>query len=135
MGKRQQWYRWKIYKWRKNWKWYKVSGFEKTDFRDIEAFDASNAIIMGVAEPAYILKTTDGGESWKVVYENKAKGMFLDAMEFWNEQSGIVVGDPVNGRFFITRTFDGGATWQDIPFEKDPLLTVVKLVLPQVEPT
>lgn len=105
----------------KNWKWYKVAGFEKTDFRDIEAFDASNAIIMGVAEPAYILKTTDGGESWKVVYENKAKGMFLDAIEFWNEQSGIVVGDPVNGRFFITRTFDGGATWQDIPFEKRPI--------------
>lgn len=105
----------------KTWKWLVVKGFEKTDFRDIEAFDASTAIIMGIAEPAYILKTTDGGDSWKVVYENKTKGMFLDAMEFWNEQAGIVIGDPVNGRFFITRTFDGGSTWQDIPFEKRPL--------------
>jgi photosystem II stability/assembly factor-like uncharacterized protein len=98
-----------------------VSGFQKTDFRDIEAFDASTAIIMGIAEPSYILKTTDGGNSWKVVYENKSKGMFLDAMEFWNEQSGIVVGDPVDGRFFIARTFDGGSTWQDIPVDKRPL--------------
>src|ERR1043165_681600 len=99
----------------KSWKWITVRGFEKTDFRDIEAFDASTAVIMGIAEPAYILKTTDGGNSWKVVYENKSKGMFLDAMEFWNEQSGIVVGDPVDGRFFIARTFDNGNTWQDIP--------------------
>jgi hypothetical protein len=105
----------------KNWKWMTVTGFEKTDFRDIEAFDASTAIIMGIAEPAYILKTNDGGETWKVVYENKTKGMFLDAMEFWNPQSGIVIGDPVNGRFFISRTFDGGNSWHDIPFDKRPL--------------
>lgn len=105
----------------KNWKWITVKGFEKTDFRDIEAFDASTAIIMGIAEPAYILKTTDGGETWKVVYENKTKGMFLDAMEFWNEQAGIVIGDPIEGRFFISRTFDGGSTWQDIPFDKRPI--------------
>ena len=104
----------------KNWKWITVKGFDTVDFRDIEAFDANTAVIMGIGEPAYILKTTDGGESWKIVYENKTKGMFLDAMEFWNEQAGIVVGDPVNGRFFITRTFDGGSSWQDIPFDKRP---------------
>lgn len=107
----------------KNWKWFTVKGFEKTEFRDIEAFDATTAIIMnsGDKDPAYILRTVDGGESWKLVYENKTKGMFLDAMEFWNEDAGIVVGDPVNGRFFITRTFDGGKTWQDVPFEKRPV--------------
>ena len=105
----------------KTWKWLTVKGFEKTDFRDIEAFDASTAIIMGIAEPAYILKTTDGGETWKVVYENKTKGMFLDAMHFWNEQAGIIIGDPIDGRFFVTRSFDGGSSWQDIPFDKRPL--------------
>jgi photosystem II stability/assembly factor-like uncharacterized protein len=105
----------------KNWKWMTVKGFEKNDFRDIEAFDAATAIIMSIAEPAYILLTNDGGETWKVVYENKTKGMFLDAMEFWNEKSGIVIGDPIDGKFFITRTFDGGYTWQDIPFDKRPV--------------
>ncbi len=98
-----------------------VSGFEKADFRDIEAMDASTAIIMAVDSPAWILKTTNGGETWKVVYENKEKGMFLDAMAFWNEQSGIVIGDPINGRFFIARTFNGGNSWQEIPFEKRPV--------------
>jgi photosystem II stability/assembly factor-like uncharacterized protein len=60
----------------KNWKWMTVKGFEKNDFRDIEAFDANTAIIMAIADPSYILKTTDGGDTWKVVYENKTKGMF-----------------------------------------------------------
>ena len=112
----------------KNWKWFDVKSFipddslrKRVDFRDIEAFDGATAIIMSIESPAYILKTNDGGETWKVVYENKTKGMFLDAMEFWNEQSGIVIGDPINGRFFVTRTFDGGSTWHDIPFEKRPV--------------
>ncbi len=105
----------------KNWKWFTVKGFEKKDLRDIEAFDAATAIIIAVGEPGYILKTNDGGESWKVVYENKTKGMFLDAIEFWNEQSGIVIGDPIDGRFFILRTFDGGTSWRDIPFENRPV--------------
>ena len=98
----------------KNWKWMTVNGFEKTDFRDIEAFDGNTAIIMGIAEPAYILKTTDAGESWKVVYENKTKGMFLDAMDFLNSEQGIVVGDPIGGKAFIAETFDGGETWKEM---------------------
>ena len=98
----------------KNWKWMKVNGFEKTEFRDIEAFDANTAIIMGIAEPAYILKTNDGGESWRVVYENKTTGMFLDAMDFANNQQGIVIGDPVNGKIFIATTSNTGNTWQEI---------------------
>jgi photosystem II stability/assembly factor-like uncharacterized protein len=103
------------------WVWMTVKGFEKTDFRDIEAFDAKTAIIMGIAEPAYILKTTDGGDTWNVVYQNKTKGMFLDAMEFWNEMSGIVIGDPIDNKVFIARTFDGGNTWQSIPDEYLPV--------------
>ncbi len=99
----------------KNWKWFVVKGFEKAEFRDIEAFDATTAVIMAIGEPAYILRTVDGGESWKVVYENQGKGMFLDSMEFWNEQSGIVIGDPIDNKFFVGRTFDGGKTWQNVP--------------------
>ena len=104
-----------------SWKWIKVKGFEKTDFRDIEAFDSGTAVIMGISEPAYILRTTDGGDTWKTVYENKTKGIFLDAMEFWNDQSGIVIGDPIDNLFFIGRTFDGGKTWQHIPEQNKPV--------------
>ena len=104
----------------KNWKWLQVKGFEKRDFRDIEAFSATTAIIIAVDTPAYILKTIDGGESWKVVYENRKAGMFLDALEFWNEQAGIVIGDPIDGKIFIARSFDGGDTWTEIPENYKP---------------
>ncbi len=104
-----------------NWTWTTVQGFEKADFRDIEAFDKNTAIIMGIADPAYILKTTDGGQNWKVVFKDTTKGMFLDAMEFWNEQSGIVIGDPLNDKVFIARTFDGGDSWRSIPVDNIPV--------------
>ncbi|MCC6286313.1 MAG: oxidoreductase [Chitinophagaceae bacterium] len=97
------------------WKWIQVPEFEKADFRDIEAFDAETAVIMAIAEPAYILKTHDGGNSWQKVFVDDRKGMFLDAMEFWNEKSGIVTGDPLNGKIFVARTFDGGDSWQALP--------------------
>ncbi len=97
----------------KNWKWMTVKGFEKTEFRDIEGFDSHTAIIMGIAEPAYILKTTDGGETWKVVYENRTKGMFLDAMDFVNSRQGMVVGDPIGNKIFLAETDDGGETWKE----------------------
>jgi hypothetical protein len=96
----------------KSWRWFQVRGFEKNDFRDIEAFDEKTAVIMAVGEPAFILKTFNGGESWKMVYSDSAKGMFLDAMEFWDNGNGIVVGDPVDGLLYIARTDDFGNNWE-----------------------
>jgi photosystem II stability/assembly factor-like uncharacterized protein len=103
----------------KNWNWFTVKGFEKTEFRDIEAFDASTAIIMALPvkdmeAQANILKTTDGGETWKVVYENKTKGMFLDAIDFVGNEYGIVVGDPINNKIFMAETYDGGDSWREL---------------------
>lgn len=105
----------------KNWKWMQVKGFEKTDFRDIEAFNEKTAVIMGIAEPAYILRTEDGGENWKVVYKNETPGMFLDAMDFLNGNTGTVVGDPINGKLFVAETNDGGRTWRDLPEDSRPV--------------
>lgn len=105
----------------KTFEWKTVKGYENVDFRDIEAFDKKTAVIMGIASPAYILRTTDGGDTWTKVYENDDSTMFLDAMEFWNDMSGIVIGDPQHGRFFIGRTFDGGKTWQTIPEQNRPV--------------
>ena len=100
--------------------WMTVKGYEKRDFRDIEAFDAQTAIIIAIDTPALILKTKDGGKTWKVVFEDARPGMFLDAMEFWNSLSGIVIGDPIDGKIFIIRTFDGGETWRGLPAQYYP---------------
>jgi photosystem II stability/assembly factor-like uncharacterized protein len=98
-----------------HWDWITVPGYEARDFRDIEAFDENTAVIMAIAQPAHILRTENGGKSWNLVYENKTKGMFLDAMDFSSDRKGIVVGDVVNGHLFVARTKDGGRTWREAP--------------------
>jgi photosystem II stability/assembly factor-like uncharacterized protein len=65
-----------------------LKGYEKSDFRDIEAFDDKRAIIMSSGTPALILKTTDGGQSWKEVFRQNDSAYFLDAMDFWDEKQG-----------------------------------------------
>ena len=92
-------------------RWIQVKGYEKRDFRDIEAFDTSTALIMAVAEPAIILKTSDGGLSWRKVFEDTTTGMFLDAMDF-DGKNGVVVGDPIQDKVFLAETSDFGDTWQ-----------------------
>jgi hypothetical protein len=94
----------------KNFTWLKVAGYEKRDFRDVEAFDSNTAIIMAVAEPAIILKTKDGGKNWYKVFEDTTKGMFLDAMDF-DGNEGIVIGDPINSILYSSITKDYGETW------------------------
>ncbi|MEO6550367.1 MAG: oxidoreductase [Ferruginibacter sp.] len=102
-------------------RWASVKGFEKADFRDIEAFDEHSAVIMAIATPAYILRTDDGGINWKIVYENHYEGMFLDAMDFFNNKDGIVIGDPIEGKFFMARSLDAGRSWKDLSVNDLPI--------------
>lgn len=95
------------------WQWFVVPGQEKNEFRDIEALDSNTAIVMGIAAPAYIFKTSNGGKTWEKVYQNNHPSMFLDAMDFKNRKEGIVVGDPIDGKFFIAETKDGGNSWKE----------------------
>ncbi len=103
--------------------WMQVPGYDSIDFRDIEAFSSTEAIIMGIASPAYILKTINAGKTWNLVYTNTNKDMFLDAMHWWNQQSGIIIGDPIDGKPFFIRTFNEGASWQQLPVDKLPTLS------------
>ena len=103
-----------------SWSWKQIPGFEKIDFRDIEAFDDQTAVVMGVGSPGYILRTADGGKNWILVYKNEDPRIFLDALHFWNDRAGMIVGDPMDGYFFILRTFDGGLHWQEIPLKNRP---------------
>jgi len=94
------------------WAWAKVKGFEHSDFRDIEAFSQNEAIIMSSGTPALILRTTDRGLTWQTCYQNDDKNYFFDAMTFINKSHGFVLGDPINGKFLIMKTRDGGNTWR-----------------------
>ncbi|MCX2575276.1 WD40/YVTN/BNR-like repeat-containing protein [Pedobacter sandarakinus] len=98
----------------KNWVWFHPAGYEKLDFRDIEAFNENEAVIVNAGSPAYILKTKDGGKTWSQCYRNDDAAIFLDGFSFWNRDRGIVFGDPIANRMQLLTTQDGGVTWKDI---------------------
>ncbi|HEY6307916.1 MAG TPA: YCF48-related protein [Candidatus Angelobacter sp.] len=102
----------------KHWSVITVPGAEKLDFRGIRAFDGNTAVIIssGPAEKgqARIYRTTDSGKTWKQVFEEKRAGIFFDAVAFWDRKHGIVLSDPVEGRFVLFTTDDGGVTWRQV---------------------
>ncbi|MCD6013503.1 MAG: Oxidoreductase [Flavipsychrobacter sp.] len=106
----------------KDWTFTQVKGFEKNDFRSLYAFDANNAIIANAGSPAYIMRTTDGGKNWKIVYQNNDTSAFIDGVDFWNNKEGIIYGDPINGRMMILKTKDGGRIWQALSENSRPML-------------
>ncbi|WP_228713775.1 WD40/YVTN/BNR-like repeat-containing protein [Arundinibacter roseus] len=101
-----------------------VHGADSLDFRDIHAFDESTAIAMsaGMAQEgkAKIYRTENGGDSWQLVYQTTQAGVFLDGLDFWDKTQGICFGDPVDGRFFVLLTDDGGRSWQELPMAQRP---------------
>ncbi len=98
-----------------------VAGAETVDFRDIEAFGPDEAVIMGIDRPARIFRTTDGGRTWDPAYFDDTPGIFLDGMDFFDDRNGLAFGDPMDGRFFILLTSDGGASWTPLPEAARPV--------------
>ena len=91
------------------------------DFRGIQAFDANTAIVMssGKGDLSRLYKTTDGCQTWKLLFTNPDKNGFWDALiippPIANSAfptSGILIGDPVDGSFSIFGTPDSGDTWR-----------------------
>ena len=87
---------------------------DKLDFRGIQAFDAGSAVVMssGKGDQSRVYKTTDGCKTWKLVFSNPdTPDGFFDALLFQRRDQGWILGDPVNGRFYLALTQDGGDTW------------------------
>src|SRR5262249_56285595 len=45
---------------------------------------------------------------------------FFDAIAFWDEKAGIALGDPVDGRFQLLATDDGGVNWKPLDVKNLP---------------
>jgi photosystem II stability/assembly factor-like uncharacterized protein len=84
-------------------------------FRDIEAFDKDHAVIMSIGNNPTDFRmyvTSDGGAHWTQTFTNTEPTAFYDCMSFFNKKRGLAVSDPVNGKFQIISTKDGGMSWQ-----------------------
>lgn len=95
------------------WQALTVPGAEAVDFRDIHAFSPTHVLVLsiGPGEQSRIYRTRDGGAHWNMVFRNPDAKGFFDAFAFWDDKRGILMGDPVDGRFAIFTTADGGDTW------------------------
>jgi photosystem II stability/assembly factor-like uncharacterized protein len=98
----------------KTWIWKQIPGYENLDFRDIEAFSANRALLLSAGTPAVILLTTDGGSVWKEVYRNDSPEIFLDGMDFWDADRGLIYGDPIKSKLVLLKTSNGGVNWENI---------------------
>jgi photosystem II stability/assembly factor-like uncharacterized protein len=90
---------------------------DRVDFRDVDAIDERTAYLLSIGSgPASrIYKTVDAGATWTLQVSNQDPKVFLDAMTFWDDAHGIVVGDSVDGQFYLLMTGDGGRTWSRVP--------------------
>ncbi|TCN40247.1 photosystem II stability/assembly factor-like uncharacterized protein [Kribbella orskensis] len=83
-------------------------------FRDVEAFDAKRAVILaiGPGEDSRIFRTSDGGKTWAESFRNTDPNAFYDCLDFNDQRHGLALSDPVDGKFRIAETSDGGQSWQ-----------------------
>ena len=108
----------------RSWRVDSIAGASSLDLRAIHALSDRVAWAMsaGPAEEgkARIYRTTDGGATWEMQWSTEQRGVFLDAIAFWDAKHGIAMSDPVDGALFLLTTDDGGATWARVPPERLP---------------
>jgi photosystem II stability/assembly factor-like uncharacterized protein len=88
-------------------------GAEKLEFAAIQGSDESTAVVMstGKGGQSRIYKTADGCRTWKVVFTNPDPvGNFKDIHRV-TEKQFYVLGDPVDGKFSLFYSSDGGDNW------------------------
>ncbi len=91
---------------------------EGLSFRDVEARSATEATILsiGEGEASRIHRTTDGGRTWTETFRNTEPTAFYNCLAFFpGGRHGLAVSDPVDGRFRIAATDDGGRSWRVLP--------------------
>lgn len=104
------------------WEKKQIPDVDSVDFRDVEAFSDQLAFVLSAGSPAYIFKTKDGGNNWVKQLEDTLPNIFLDGMAFWNEERGMVMGDPIDNKFKLLKTNDSGQNWKPVNLSRRSLV-------------
>jgi len=104
----------------RTWTVHQVPGAEELDFRGVKAFrNEAFLLAAGPGDKSRIYHQRHG-HAWELQFTNREPKGFLDCVAFSDQKHGFVVGDPVNGKFQILRTRDGGRSWQYVDPRKLP---------------
>lgn len=81
-----------------------------------------------------VYKTIDSGQNWVLQTTNlfNSPESFVNFVEFWNENDGVAIGDPVNGVFEIYTTNNGGINWNLVPTANIPTSLPIEFAYPQI---
>ncbi|TRX65804.1 hypothetical protein [Carboxylicivirga sp. M1479] len=96
----------------KNWIDCSIKEELENDFRSIHAFDSLRAFVLGINNPALIYATTNGGADWQVMDSLSSKGLFFNSLVFADANRALALSDPIDERFLLIKTNDGGASWK-----------------------
>ena len=89
------------------------------EFRSI-AQTQDNIFIINVGNPALLFKIKKNALSKQLVYTEQAEKVFFDSMQFWDENNGIAMGDPIDDCLNVILTANGGNSWKKVPCENLP---------------
>lgn len=109
-----------------NWKACVVPDSDTLDFRDVQVLAKEKVLLMtaGSGTASRIYQSSDAGATWRKVYQNEQPAVFFNGFAFWNENDGVLIGDPDDdSKLYLLITDDGGVTWNRIGAESLPLLT------------
>jgi photosystem II stability/assembly factor-like uncharacterized protein len=104
-----------------SWTTVHIDGAEKLDFRGVQTFDGKTVYVMssGEGEQSRIYRSADSGATWQMVFTDKRKGFFLDALICADATHCFALSDPVGGKFLLLATTDG-IHWNDLPRDHMP---------------
>ena len=91
-----------------------VQGASGDDFRNIHAWNDTEAILFGIGKAGRAYYTDDAGKSWIPVYENNTNGIFFNSLVFADVMNGLALSDPIDNTPFLIITEDGGKTWKPV---------------------
>lgn len=102
----------------RSWRLMRDTALAHLDLRALHAFDGARALVASAGEAEQGLAAIFRiGEAalFERTFDSRQKGVFLDAVAFWDDRHGIALSDPVDSVFVVLLTDDGGRSWSRIP--------------------
>ena len=94
------------------------------EFRSISV-TTNSVFILSIGSPALLFKIDKKTLNYKLVYIETNEKAFFDSMQFWDDENGIAVGDPIENCMSVIITRDGGNNWNKISRNFIPIISTI----------